>query len=111
MYCGSWQYDKPNGFGFYTLADGGEQIGHFKDDALQGFGVQVWSDQSKYVGFYNKGRKHGFFRCIKADGSCKMGFYKSGKIEEYVQYNADGTVESSEKDEKSDSDQSPTAKH
>ena len=61
---------------------------------------EVMKDDGIWEFQVTNGRKNGFFRLIKKDGACKMGFYKNGKCDEFVQYNANGTIVSSEEDKK-----------
>ena len=66
-------------FGTYTLENGAEYVGEFKDDDKNGQGTYTWADGDKYVGEYRNGKRNGLGTFTYADGDKYVGEYRNGE--------------------------------
>ena len=103
-YSGSWKFDKFNGFGKHTWADGdiyegkwqnglmhgkggtytfsngSVYSGEFQNGDFNGIGTFTCTDGAVYSGGFKDGLYHGLGKLIKKDGSVLDGFFEKDKF-------------------------------
>jgi len=79
VYEGENKYDKFDGKGTYTWADGTSYSGEWKNDLKHGQGTYIWNNGDKYEGSFVDDKKSGYGVFTKADGSIYTGNWTNGK--------------------------------
>ena len=54
-----WIDDKNEGYGVYTLKNGGRYEGMFHNDLYHGYGKETWANGASYEGEFLEGEKQG----------------------------------------------------
>lgn len=80
-YYGMWKDDKAEGKGTYVHSDGSSYTGDWIMDKQQGIGTETWPDKSTFKGMYVDSRKNGYGEFNWADGTKYSGEVKDNKIE------------------------------
>jgi hypothetical protein len=68
-----------NGQGTYTLPDGQQYIGEWKDGKTHGQGTYTWPSGQQYIGEWKDGNYHGQATFTYSRGDQYIGEYKDGK--------------------------------
>jgi hypothetical protein len=96
IYKGQFKNGLMDGWGNISYHEGGDYIGHFRENKMSGQGTYTWFNGTKYkyVGGWKDGMKHGQGEMFYADGSKYVGeFMDDRKNGQGTLTNVDGSVE------------------